>query len=98
MKNLLQGQLTIKQIFTGTKNFKNILPGLEPEKVENHWFILFSGIQLDGKHCSKLQRVALFQQDIICFRFPRATDVANIFPTLFVFYSHDMTSRNIFFY
>ena len=32
---MLPGQLTTEQIFTGTKDFKNILPGLEPEKVEN---------------------------------------------------------------
>ena len=35
-KNPLPGQLTPKQIFTGIKDFKNILPGLEAEKVENH--------------------------------------------------------------
>ena len=36
-KSLLPGQLTPKQICTGTKDFKNILLGLEPKKVENHW-------------------------------------------------------------
>ena len=36
LNNMTLAHLIAKQIFTGTKCFKNIVPGLKPEKVENH--------------------------------------------------------------
>ena len=50
MKIFFTGQLTTETIYTGTKDFKIFLPGLEPEKVESH--------------CSRVPKCILYMLEI----------------------------------